>query len=467
QPRSLDVPVRGSYSFLLKLATEPTGRAYDAGLSRSLSAARTAAHDELASVQAAESRVIAALPSGSHVLYRTHAVLAGVAVYTNVANLPALRGINGVSAVYPIAPKTPSLSYSLPLVRAPQAWSTYNDLGAGSTIAIIDTGIDYTHADLGGSGTAAAYQAARATDTSAPAYPDPNKIVGGYDFAGDAYNPAKPTHSKPVPDPNPLDCDGHGTHVAGIATGYGENPDGTTFTGNYLTLPTDSASYQALFRIGPGMAPQAKLYAYKVFGCQGSTDVITAAIDRAADPNGDGDTSDHVNVINMSLGSDFTSPQDADSVVANSASRLGISVVVAAGNAGDLYDAGGAPGDAPRVISVANSVDAYSQVDSLHVGAPAGIVGAYGAERSDAYNWASSPDMTGNVVALSDPKHKDGCHALSAGDAAAVKGKIAFLEWTDIDASRRCGSAVRSDNVAKAGAIGAILADDEETFAAG
>ena len=461
------MPARGSYGFLLELNTEPTGRAYDASLSRGRAAARTAATSELASVRAAQNRVVSALPSGSQVLYETHAVLAGVAVHTNVANFSALQHISGVAAVYPIAPKTPSLSYSSFLVHAPQAWSSYSDLGANSTIAIIDTGVDYTHADLGGPGTTAAYQAARASDTSTPTYPDPNKIVGGYDFVGDAYNPDDSKHSRPAPDPNPLDCDGHGTHVAGIAAGYGENPDGSTFTGNYLTLPTDSASYQALFRIGPGMAPQAKLYAYKVFGCEGSTDLIAAAIDRAADPNGDGNTSDHVGVINMSVGSDFTSPQDADSVVANSASRLGISVVVAAGNAGDLYDAGGAPGDAPRVISVANSVDAYSQVDSLHVGAPAGIAGAYGAERSDAYNWASSPDMTGNVVALSDPKNKDGCDALNAGDAAAVKGKIAFLEWTDIDASRRCGSAVRSDNVAKAGAIGAILADDEETFAAG
>ncbi|HEY1563557.1 MAG TPA: S8 family serine peptidase [Gaiellaceae bacterium] len=467
EPRGLGVPASGSYGFLLRLDTEPTGRAYLAGLSRGRTAARTAATSELASVRAAQDRVVSALPSGSQVLYETHAVLAGVAVYTNVANFSALQHIPGVAAVYPIAPKTPSLSYSSLLVHAPQAWSTYSDLGANSTIAIIDTGVDYTHADLGGPGTAAAYQAARASDTSAPTYPDPGKIVGGYDFAGDAYDPQDPKHAKPSPDPNPLDCDGHGTHVAGIAAGYGENPDGSTFRGNYLTLPTDSASYQALFRIGPGMAPQAKLYAYKVFGCQGSTDLIAAAIDRAADPNGDGNTSDHVGVINMSLGSDFTSPQEADSVAANSASKLGISVVVAAGNGGDLYDAGGSPGDAPRVISVANSVDAYSQVDSLHVGAPAGAAGVYGAERSDAYKWASSPDLTGNVVALSDPGNRDGCDALSASDAAAVKGKIAFLEWTDVDASRRCGSAVRSDNVAKAGASGAILADDEDTFAAG
>src|SRR5579864_7792129 len=44
KPRSLDVPAKGSYGFLLKLDTEPTGLAYDVGLSRGLSAARDAAH---------------------------------------------------------------------------------------------------------------------------------------------------------------------------------------------------------------------------------------------------------------------------------------------------------------------------------------------------------------------------------------------------------------------------------------
>src|SRR5205823_2258768 len=240
---------------------EGTARAYDAKLSLGRTAARTAAQNQLATVRAAQSRVIAALPSASHVLYQTHAVLAGVGVYTNVANLSALQRIAGVTAVYPIAPKTPSLSYSVQLVHAPQVWSTYSNIGANSTIAIIDTGVDYTHADLGGPGTTAAYQAALASDTAAPTFPDPNKILGGFDFVGDAYDAGDPNHSTPAPDPNPLDCDSHGTHVAGIAAGYGENPDGSTFTGNYGTLPTDSAAFQALFRIGPGMAPKAKLYA--------------------------------------------------------------------------------------------------------------------------------------------------------------------------------------------------------------
>jgi subtilisin family serine protease len=358
-------------------------------------------------------------------------------------------------------------------VKAPEVWATGDpgSLGENSTVAIIDTGIDYTHADFGGPGTPAAYNTAKANDTTAPTFPDPSKVVGGFDFAGDAYNADDPNNSTPAPDPNPLDCNSHGTHVAGIVAGYGENPDGSTFphaASDYEALGgLDSSTYQTKFRIGPGMAPKAKIISYKVFGCDGSTNVVGAALDRAADPNNDGDTSDHVNVVNMSLGSDFGSPQDGDSVLSNADSALGISVVVAAGNGGDLYDIGGSPGDATRVIGVAASVDAYSQIDTLHVSAPAGIAGDYGAERSVAYDWANDPDLSGTVVALTQPGNLDGCDPLNTADAAAVSGKIAFLEWTDNDSNRRCGSVARSANVAAAGAIGFIFADDEESFEAG
>src|SRR6201999_3790645 len=103
-------------------------------------------------------------------------------------------------------------------------------------VGIIDTGIDYTHADFGGPGTVAAYQAALATDT-APANPSlfgpgAPKVKGGTDLVGDDYDadPQSATYQPvPHPDLNPLDCNSHGTHVAGTAAGYGVLADGTTF----------------------------------------------------------------------------------------------------------------------------------------------------------------------------------------------------------------------------------------------
>src|SRR5439155_1504999 len=128
------------------------------------------------------------------------------------------------------------------------------------------------------------------------------------------------------------------------------------------------------------------------------------------------------------------------------------------GNGGDLYDVGGSPGDAVKTIAVANTVDAYNQIDALHVSAPAAIAGDYGAQRAVAYDWASNPDLSGNVVAPSDPANKDGCSALSPTDAALVSGKVAFLEWTHVDGVRRCGSGARANNLLAAGAVGAVLA---------
>jgi hypothetical protein len=68
---------------------------------------------------------------------------------------------------------------------------------------------------------------------------------------------------------------------------------------------------------------------------------------------------------------------------------------------------------------------------------------------------------------MSDPTNKDGCNAFSNADKAAVAGKVVFLQWTDDSTVRRCGSAGRSANAANAGAIGAILGEDQETFTAG
>ena len=59
------------------------------------------------------------------------------------------------------------------------------------------------------------------------------KVTGGYDFVGDDYDPGSdtPANTIPQPDPDPLDCNGHGSHVSGTAAGAGVAADGTHLQG--------------------------------------------------------------------------------------------------------------------------------------------------------------------------------------------------------------------------------------------
>src|SRR4051812_17309624 len=80
----------------------------------------------------------------------------------------------------------------LHLVKAPEVWATATagSLGENSKIAIIDTGVDYTHADLGGVGTEQEYQDSKAQlgePVSPNEFPGP-KVIGGFDIVGDDYD---------------------------------------------------------------------------------------------------------------------------------------------------------------------------------------------------------------------------------------------------------------------------------------
>ena len=221
-----------------------------------------------------------------------------------------------------------------------------------------------------------------------------------------------------------------------------------------------------------------------MFGCTGSTNVVGQALDWAADPNGDGDVSDHLDVVNMSLGSSYGSPEDPDAVASNNLAALGTVVVASIGNSGDVYEVGGSPGNAARVVGVAATDDGNDVVDGLKIDAPAGIEpsntvdgtqdNVFAALKSVAYDWATGPGVTNTQVAevgdWSQPEtpanNIDGCSAYSPADAAKIAGKIVLQKWLD-GVGRRCGSATRAANARVAGAVGAIFGSDVNSFSAG
>ena len=395
----------------------------------------------------------------------------GVGLVTNGAGVKALASMTGVVKVSRIVPKNFENANTAVLVKAIKSWKYAGGTGAGVRVGIIDTGIDYTHADFGGKGTVAAYDAALAVSdkggwrTKLPKL-GKAKILGGYDFAGDAYDAAPTAPScqpTPSPDGNPLDCNEHGTHVAGTAAGYGVGANGKTFTGNYKKV---TPAQLMGMDVGPGMAPAAGLYGLKVFGCEGSTDLVIPALDWALDPNGDGKFGDHLDIINLSLGSDYGNEDDPENAVIDRLAKHGVLSVLSMGNNGDLTDTGGAPGNAVSGLAVASSVDSYQLRDGIQVTAPSDVAGIVAGQMSIAYDWANSTPVSGNVAAIPGA-NEDGCDALSTEDAAKVDGKVAWLVWDDNDATRRCGSVGRSANVKAAGAIGAVFTSSVEVFGAG
>jgi subtilisin family serine protease len=275
----------------------------------------------------------------------------GIQVIVAQKNLAKLASLPNVVGIHGVPSFKPTNIHGVPFIGAPTAWQNTGATGDGIKVGIIDTGVDYTHADFGGAGTVAAFEYAFAHSTVDPATdpqlaaqfgPSAPRVKGGFDFVGDDYDANDPAHSVPQPDKNPLDCFNHGTHTAGTLAGSGVTSGGATYTGPYNgSISTNPADWNVF----PGVAPEADIYEYRVFGCAGSSLVVDLAINRAV--------ADGMNVISMSLGSDFGGQDDPTSVAAQNAVNDGISVVASAGNAGPNGYMVGSPSTANGVLSVA------------------------------------------------------------------------------------------------------------------
>ena len=373
----------------------------------------------------------------------------GIQVVVPQSSLSSLATLPGVTAIHAVQTYELDNTNGVPYVGAPQAWENFAATGAGVKVGIIDTGIDYTHADFGGPGTVVAWKAAFKTSTAPPdpslVGPKAPKVKGGHDFVGDAYDPRNPATSLPMPDDNPLDCNGHGTHTAGSLAGFGVLSDGSTFAGAYNASTIKSNSWN----VGPGVAPQADLYVYRVFGCNGPSNVVALAINRAV--------ADGVNVISMSLGSDLGGTTDPTSVAAQNAFNDSISVVASAGNAGQNAYLVGSPSTANGVLAVAAvdgsspSLPGASLSLTTAAGAAAGPVLAVNA------NGAVLPKISLPVKVLRNP---DGSVSLGC-NKAEYAGTAGMVVVTMRGVCARVARAVFGD---EAGAAAVVMINSSSAF---
>ena len=347
----------------------------------------------------------------------------GMSIAVGAADRLKIMRLPSVKAMYPVdiiqAPtverdnggSAADLAAAINMTGAAIAQNQLGLTGKGIKVGVIDTGIDIDHLAFGGSGVA-----------GTTPFGNHPRIVAGYDFVGDAYNAAGTGSALiPVEDPNPDDCNGHGTHVAGI-------------------VGADGGGLR-------GVAPGVSLGAYRVFGCDGSSDsdIIVAALERAY--------ADGMQVINQSLGAARQWPQYPTAQATTRLVNKGVVMVTSTGNNGpggstpDGLYAAGAPGTGAKVIATASYDNTASTQLAFSVQNQ-----LFGYNRATAAPPSPTSGTSGNgvLVPIGTPASTDsGCTA--AQFAGFPVGSIALIR------RGTCSFNIKSVNAQNAGAAAVVI----------
>jgi subtilisin family serine protease len=314
--------------------------------------------------------------------------------------------------------------------------------GTGITVAVLDSGLDYTHWNFGGSGLIADYLAAYGATLGDPLnktrdglFPTA-KVIEGWDFVGEAWPSGALS-----PDPDPIDCGpgtipapcagGHGTHTADLAAGHS----------------TDDTH--------KGIAPGASLIAVKVCSsistsCSGAA--MLQGMDFALDPNQDGDLSDAVDVLSMSIGSSYGQRQDDTSEAAQNVVNFGVVFVASAGNSADRPYIVGSPSIAPAVISVAATMHPTAKLYLITTPTTTPKGGIW-------QSWSAAPLLTSGTLTYdtTNASTRLGCTNAAGGNPfmpGSHAGQILLMD------RGVCAVSFKVANAASAGAIAAVVANN-------
>ena len=245
-----------------------------------------------------------------------------------VSQLATLPGVVGVHSLFKVKPDN---VHGVPLIGTPTVWQTLGFHGEGIKIAIIDTGIDYTHANFGGPGTSPRTR-------RRPCHRDVAGESGAVRAGGPARQGRHRSRGRQLqrrPGRRHLPADAaSGSQPARLRRprlargwhrrGLGRDCRAVRPTRARTTRRRSPAT------AGPSVRASRRRPTSTRCACSaanGSTDVVVDAIEWAVDNDMD--------VINMSLGSPFGTKDDPPTPrPPTNAAKAGVVVVMSAGNAG-------------------------------------------------------------------------------------------------------------------------------------